>query len=107
MSGSGFDDKDFVAEQLINGILDALAKKKPALTQAEMTAAASSSTKVQQRINNLAKSNLDKSKAFLEATAKKDGVQTLKSGLQYAVIKKGQGKSPTQTSQVKVHYEGK
>lgn len=108
LASNGFDEKDFVAEQLIKGILDALSKKQSGLSQAEMTEAGKAlNEKIQKRIANLAKTNADKSKAFLEANGKKDGVQTLKSGLQYSVIKKGQGKSPSQTSVVKVHYEGK
>ena len=44
---------------------------------------------------------------FLAENAKKEGVKTLKSGVQYKVIKEGTGAIPTDTSLVKVHYEGK
>ena len=44
---------------------------------------------------------------FLKANAKKDGVKTLESGVQYKVIKEGTGAMPKDTSMVKVHYEGK
>jgi len=44
---------------------------------------------------------------FLKANAKKDGVKTLESGVQYKVIKEGTGAMPKDTSLVKVHYEGK
>ena len=44
---------------------------------------------------------------FLAANAKKDGVKTLPSGLQYKVIKEGTGAIPADTSLVKIHYEGK
>ena len=44
---------------------------------------------------------------FLAANAKKDGVKTLESGVQYKVIKEGTGAIPADTSMVKVHYEGK
>lgn len=43
---------------------------------------------------------------FLAENAKKDGVTVLPSGLQYEVIKEGNGKKPGATSQVKCHYEG-
>ena len=46
------------------------------------------------------------SDAFLAANAKKDGVTTTASGLQYKVIKSGTGASPKATDQVKVHYTG-
>ncbi len=44
---------------------------------------------------------------FLAENAKKDGVKTLPSGVQYKVIKEGNGAIPADTSLVKVHYEGK
>lgn len=44
---------------------------------------------------------------FLAKNAKKDGVKTLKSGVQYRVIKEGTGAIPADTSLVKVHYEGR
>ena len=44
---------------------------------------------------------------FLAANKKKPGVVTLPSGLQYKVIKEGNGPMPKDTSLVKVNYEGK
>lgn len=44
---------------------------------------------------------------FLAANKKKPGVVTLPSGLQYKVIKEGNGEMPKDTSMVKVNYEGK
>jgi FKBP-type peptidyl-prolyl cis-trans isomerase FklB len=43
---------------------------------------------------------------FLAANKKKKGVVTLKSGLQYQVIKQGTGKTPKATDRVKTHYHG-
>ncbi len=45
--------------------------------------------------------------AFLAENAKKSGVITTKSGLQYQVLKEGTGKKPKATSRVKVNYEGR
>jgi FKBP-type peptidyl-prolyl cis-trans isomerase FklB len=45
-------------------------------------------------------------KAFLEKNAKKEGVITLSSGLQYEVLKEGKGKIPKITDTVNVIYEG-
>lgn len=45
-------------------------------------------------------------KDFLVKNAKKKGVTTLPSGLQYKIIKKGNGKKPDDASKVKVHYHG-
>ena len=44
---------------------------------------------------------------FMAKNAKKDGVKTLESGVQYRVIKEGTGAIPADTSLVKVHYEGR
>ena len=43
---------------------------------------------------------------FLAENAKKEGVKVLPSGLQYKVIKEGNGKKPKLTDKVKCHYEG-
>ena len=51
--------------------------------------------------------NKEAGEKFLAANAKKDGVKTLPSGVQYKVIKEGTGAVPTDTSMVKVHYEGR
>ena len=46
------------------------------------------------------------SETFLEENRSKEGVQTTASGLQYIVLKEGDGAQPTAASQVKVHYHG-
>ena len=51
--------------------------------------------------------NKEAGEKFLAANAKKEGVKTLPSGLQYKVLKVGNGPMPKDTSMVKVHYEGK
>ncbi len=43
---------------------------------------------------------------FLEENKEKEGVQTTASGLQYTVLKEGNGDKPKATSRVKVHYHG-
>jgi FKBP-type peptidyl-prolyl cis-trans isomerase len=52
-------------------------------------------------------SYIKEQKAFLVKNSKKQGVITLPSGLQYKIIKKGNGKIPTDFSMVKVNYEGR
>ena len=44
---------------------------------------------------------------FLAKNAKAEGVQVLPSGVQYKVLKEGTGAVPSDTSLVKVNYEGK
>ncbi|NNE92075.1 MAG: FKBP-type peptidyl-prolyl cis-trans isomerase [Verrucomicrobiales bacterium] len=54
-----------------------------------------------------AKENLDAGKEFLKENAKKEGVVTTNSGLQYEVIKKGDGEKPAgPEAEVTVHYTG-
>ncbi len=48
----------------------------------------------------------DPGEAFLAENAKKEGVKTTASGLQYKVIKSGTGATPKPTDTVKVHYHG-
>ena len=43
---------------------------------------------------------------FLAANAKKEGVTVLPSGLQYKVLKSGEGRKPGRTDKVRCHYEG-
>ncbi len=43
---------------------------------------------------------------YLAENAKKEGVKTLPSGLQYQVLREGNGKKPTAKDSVKCHYEG-
>jgi FKBP-type peptidyl-prolyl cis-trans isomerase len=45
-------------------------------------------------------------KQYLVDNAKVQGVQTTPSGLQYKVIKRGTGPSPTAEDRVQVHYRG-
>ncbi len=53
-----------------------------------------------------AKVNLEESETFLAENIKKEGIDTLKGGLQYKVLKDGNGKMPKATDTVKVHYHG-
>lgn len=48
----------------------------------------------------------EEGEAWLKVNSKQDGVVTLKSGLQYKVIREGQGKKPGPSSKVRCHYEG-
>ena len=50
--------------------------------------------------------NIEAGRKFLEENAKDKAVKTTKSGLQYKMIRKGNGKKPNANSTVKVHYTG-
>ncbi len=49
---------------------------------------------------------LEEGNAFLEENKAREGVVTTESGLQYEVLKQGDGPIPTAESTVKVHYHG-
>jgi len=55
----------------------------------------------------MAQTALEKGQAFLKENAKKEGVKTTASGLQYKVLKEGTGKQPKPTDTVEVNYEGR
>lgn len=54
----------------------------------------------------MAQSATEKGQTYLADNAKKDGVKTTASGLQYKVMQEGSGKSPKATDTVLVHYRG-
>lgn len=53
------------------------------------------------------KKNLDAGQEFLKKNSEDPGVVVTPSGLQYKVLKQGDGNSPSQHGRVKVHYEGR
>lgn len=62
--------------------------------------------KQQAKYQALLDENKAKSEAYLVKNAKKRGVQTTASGLQYEVVRAGKGAKPATTDSVKVHYTG-
>lgn len=90
---------------------DVTAGKEPKLTQEEMQATmvtfqTEQQAKRAEAMNLVAETNLKEGQAFLEANAKKDGVKTTESGLQYKVITEGSGASPAAEDTVQVNYRG-
>jgi len=57
-------------------------------------------------MNEMKTKNLKAANEFLEENKKKEGVVTLPDGLQYKVLKSGNGSIPKDTNTVKVHYKG-
>lgn len=89
---------------LLQGIQDVTAGKQPVLTaeQANMLL----NRYLTQLNEKKSADNLIEGQKFLAENAKKEGVITLPSGLQYKVIKEGTGSCPVDTSVVTVHYTG-
>ena len=98
-------------ELLVQGIKDALAGPKLALSQADMTKTYNA-WQQQMRAKQMAKQakeaaeNLAAGTAYLEANKAKEGVKVLPSGLQYKVVTEGTGNTPTADDKVKTHYRG-
>jgi len=123
---------DVEGEVFLRGISDSVKGAKPLLTQKEisqtMIAFQQERRALQQermakqkadmekrrammaKQRKLAAANAPKAKAkgaaFLAANAKRPGIVTLPSGLQYKILKKGAGRKPTKTDTVVCHYRG-
>ena len=89
-----------VPEVLLKGAKDGIAGAHPLIDAQQRQAALKQVREAQ------TKANLERSRAFLAANAKKEGVQTLPSGLQYKVIQAGNGKTPGPGDHVRVQYRG-
>ena len=66
----------------------------------------STSDKLKAMFENKANENLKAGEAFLAENAKRDGVISLPSGLQYEIITKGVGEKPLAHNTVTCHYHG-
>ena len=98
-------------DAFVQGMRDSQSGAKPALSDQEMRQAKSKyQLKARERrlaeAERIAKENKAKGEAFLAENAKKPGVVTTDSGLQYKIIKPGTGKTPTLNDTVVTHYRG-
>jgi FKBP-type peptidyl-prolyl cis-trans isomerase len=97
---------------LTRGLQDAM-NKRPSLISAEEeeSVKAEFSTKMQEeqskKMAALAEENSKAEAAFLAKNKSVKGVVTTASGLQYQVLKEGNGPTPSETDRVKVNYLGK
>lgn len=103
---------DIDLDQLVQGIRDVVNGHKTKLSdkqaQAVMQGVVSDMEAAQQKQQQqLASDNLKKGQQFLARNKKKKGVVTLDDGLQYKIIKKGDGAQPEINDSVTVEYTGK
>ena len=99
MGAQGINVEDFA-----QAIADVLNRKETAISHNEAREIVNKYfMELEEKMNA---ENIEKGKAFMEENAKKEGVITLPSGLQYQVITEGNGKKPSATDKVKCHYEG-
>ena len=85
----------------IRGFKHGLKGQKPLLNQGAIVPKGNTS---QKRANNM--KNKEEGQIFLKENAKKPNVKTRASGLQYKVLKEGQGQRPRAQDTVEVHYRG-
>jgi FKBP-type peptidyl-prolyl cis-trans isomerase FklB len=110
---------DLDAKALVRGFNDASAGAEPKLARKQMNAILSElkarisatqrgdSRERRARKNKQAQEKRSKGRAFMDENAKKPGVETLPSGLQYRVIRAGNGSKPGPGDSVRVHYRGR
>jgi len=104
------DDLDLDAMKL--GMQDIFDGKKPKISNDEMRKAMTAYQESKQKrelamVNKFSTHNKAEGATYLAANKKKKGVITLASGLQYKVLKSGDGKvSPKLTDKVVTHYHG-
>ena len=91
-------------EVLAEAVKDVFAGEEPKYSPNEANSI------IQSYINTMNESKFgavkEEGEAFLADNAKKDGVTTTASGLQYEVVSEGEGKKPAASDNVKVHYHG-
>ena len=102
---------DLDVDVFIKGLKDGFSGKKTLMTDDEMhatmTAFQNDLTKKQsQGKQTAAEENKKVGEAFLAENKKKEGVMALPSGLQYKILKAGNGKKPTAADTVECHYRG-
>ena len=93
------------------GIRDGMAGSDPALPQEELqTALQALNAAVQEeetaRRAAAAETNSAEGEAFLAENATEDGVTVTESGLQYEILREGDGATPGETERVTIHYKG-
>ena len=101
------DGLELDLEILIRGVRDAMTGANPQLSDSELSKVMMGiEQEMIRRVQELAAKNLMEGRAFLAANKKKRGVITLESGLQYTVLKEGEGDSPKVSDTVTTHYHG-
>jgi len=97
---------DVSPDMLAAGIKDAIAGK-PQLTPDQIKEVMTAFEKdMEQKQKEIGEKNKAEGTKFLDENKKKDGVKTTASGLQYKVVKDGNGAQPKKTDTVTVNYRG-
>jgi UDP-GlcNAc:undecaprenyl-phosphate/decaprenyl-phosphate GlcNAc-1-phosphate transferase len=99
------------ADALAKGVRDELSGAKLLMTEEDLRAALNEfQAELKQTraraVRYVAQDNKIKGDAFLAENKAKEGVVSLPSGLQYKILKEGNGKRPTEADSVEVNYRG-
>jgi FKBP-type peptidyl-prolyl cis-trans isomerase len=102
---------DLDLEVLIKALRDVYSDNELLVTEAELRAILDSykqelTKKAAEEAKNLAEKNKKEGEAFLATNKQKEGVVTLADGLQYKILKAGNGKKPVIHDKVRVNYRG-
>lgn len=99
---------DIVPDALLAGLCDILAQRTPAIAIESIHKALQ---EIQQRADaakhEKMKSYLKEGMDYLAENACREGVKSTESGLQYQIIKEGNGAIPSKQDHVRVHYTGR
>jgi FKBP-type peptidyl-prolyl cis-trans isomerase len=102
------DDVELDQNSFVKGIEDAINGKESGLSPEESQMAMQNLMMgMQAKKMKGAEESKKQGDAYLAANKAKEGVKSTASGLQYKVIKEGNGPRPKATDMVKVHYAGK
>jgi FKBP-type peptidyl-prolyl cis-trans isomerase FklB len=98
-------------EFLFAGISDVIKNAPPRWTEEQLQPVMQQfgqqmEQKAAARFERQAQANQQQAARFLAENAKREGVQTTPSGLQYRVVQQGNGASPTLKDKVRCHYRG-
>ena len=106
-----YQEMDINPKVLAKGLEDAFSEKEIELTEEEVQLTLGKfRQEFQQKQREVAQRKAQEAAAaeqsYLVASSQKEGVVSLQSGLQYKVVRPGDGPSPLKTDKVKVHYRG-
>lgn len=102
---------DVKLELVIEGLTDAFKGNTPKISPEEISVvqqefAAKMQAKQQAQLTEMKTKNADLGAAYLDENKAKEGVKVTESGLQYEILKEGDGATPTAADTVKVDYVG-
>ncbi|MCB2222099.1 MAG: FKBP-type peptidyl-prolyl cis-trans isomerase [Bacteroidetes bacterium] len=95
---------DINADALAKGLSDSYSENEGMMSHEDATAYINGY--IQKKQQKVANENLKKGEEFLAENKEKEGVITTESGLQYKILKEGNGPIPTKEDRVSVYYKG-